>query len=127
MFIDKDISNYIAMEGIKWSYTTILAPWQGGFYERLVCWYSKRSLRKEVERKHFTLEQLLTIVFNSMPFTYTYEDFESDFTLTPTHFCKNFISILEVLMTIIMMMIFNPEIGFSSQFIGKLAKGTDII
>lgn len=91
MFIDREVLNYVAMEGIKWSYTTALAPWQGGFYERLVGMV-KRSLRKAVGRKHFTLEQLVTLlveieaVLNSRPLTYVYEDFESGFILTPAHF-----------------------------------------
>ena len=88
---DKEALNYVATEGIKWMYTTALAPWQGGFYERLVIMI-KRCLRKAVGRKHFNLEQLITMlveieaVLNSRPLTYVYEDFESGFTLTPAHF-----------------------------------------
>ena len=75
------------MEGIKWSFTTALAPWQEGFYERFAGMV-KRSLRKAVGRKHFTLDQLVTLlteieaVINSRPpLTYAYGDFESGFTL----------------------------------------------
>ena len=52
----------------------------------------KRCLRKTTGRKHFTLEQLSTLlaeieaVLNSRPLTYVYEDFESGFVLTPSHF-----------------------------------------
>ena len=49
------------MEGIKWSFTTALAPWQGGFYERLVG-MAKRSLRKATGRKRFTLDQIVTLL-----------------------------------------------------------------
>ena len=79
------------MEGIKWSFTTALAPWQGGFYERLVGMV-KRSLRKAIGRKGFTLDQMVTIlveierVINSRPLTYVYGDFESRFTLNPSYF-----------------------------------------
>ena len=75
MLTDREVLNYMAIEGIKWSYTTALAPWQGGFYERLVG-MTKRSLRKAVGRKSFTLEQLITLlaeveaVLNSRPLTY---------------------------------------------------------
>ena len=55
---DKEVLNYVALEGIKWMYTTALAPWQGSFYERLVSMI-KRCLRKAVGRKHFSLEQLI--------------------------------------------------------------------
>ena len=72
-------------------YTTTLAPWQGGFYERLVSTI-KRCLRTAVGRKHFNLKQLITMlaeieaVPNSRPLTFVFEDFESGFTLTPAHF-----------------------------------------
>ena len=52
----------------------------------------QRCLRKATGRKHFTLEQLITLlteieaILNSRALTYVYEDFESGFTLTPSHF-----------------------------------------
>ena len=67
------------------------SPLAGGFYERLVGMV-KRCLRKATGRKHFTLEQLSTLlteieaILNSRPLTYVYEDFESGFVLTPSHF-----------------------------------------
>ena len=45
VFIDKEVLSYVADEGIKWNFTTALAPWQQGFYERLVGMV-KRCLRK---------------------------------------------------------------------------------
>ena len=88
---DKEVMNYISAEGIKWKYTIALAPWQGGFYERLVG-LVKRCMRKSIGRKYFSLEQLATLlaeieaVLNSRPLTYVYEDLDSGFTLTPGHF-----------------------------------------
>ena len=55
VFVDKKVLSYIAVDGIKWNFTTALAPWQGGFYERLVGMV-KRCLRKVTGRKHFTLK-----------------------------------------------------------------------
>ena len=91
VFTDQSLLSYVSSEGIRWSFTTALAPWQGGLYERLVGMV-KRCLRKALGKKHFTLEQLATLlteieaVLNSRPLTYVYEDFQSGFTLTPSHF-----------------------------------------
>ena len=70
---------------------TALAPWQGGFYEKLVGMV-KRCLRKFTNKKHFSLDQFITIlaeieaILNSRPLTYIYEEIESGFTFSPTHF-----------------------------------------
>ena len=91
VFKDEDVLNYVSMEGIKWSFATALAPWQGGFYERLIGMV-KWSLRKAMGKKRYTLDQLVTLlteieaVVNSRTLTYVYGDFESGFTLTPSHF-----------------------------------------
>ena len=72
VFKDEDVLNYVSMKGIKWSFTTALAPWQGGFYERLIGMV-KRSLRKAMGKKRYTLDQLVTLlteieaVVNSRP------------------------------------------------------------
>ena len=51
-FKDKEVMSYISAEGIKWKYTIAFAPWQGGFYERLVG-LVKRCMRKSIGRKRF--------------------------------------------------------------------------
>ena len=79
------------MSGIRWNFTAALAPWQGGFYERLVGMV-KRHLKKVTRRKHFTLEQLVTLlteieaVLNSRPLTYVYKDLGSGIVSTRSHF-----------------------------------------
>ena len=73
-FYDEDVLNYVAMSGIRWNFTTALAPWQGGFNEGLVG-MAKRHLRKVTGQKYFTLEQLATLLteieamLNSRPLT----------------------------------------------------------
>ena len=42
---EEDIVSYSANENIQWVFTVELAPWMGGFYERLVG-IVKRSLRR---------------------------------------------------------------------------------
>jgi len=91
IFQDKEVMSYVSTEGIKWKFTIALAPWQGGFYERLVG-LVKRCMRKSIGKKHYSLEQLATLlaeieaVLNSRPLTYVYEDLDSGFTLTLGHF-----------------------------------------
>jgi len=41
--LDEEPVRYLLNNGIKWQFTTALAPWQGGFFERLVG-LVKRSL-----------------------------------------------------------------------------------
>ena len=83
--------SFYSNEGITWKYTTAMAPWRGGFYERLVG-LIKKGLRKEIGRKLLSWDKLITMITevdaitNTRPLTYVYGDFLSGFTLTPAHF-----------------------------------------
>ena len=87
----EDIQSYVSNSGINWKFIVELAPWMGGFYERLVG-IVKRSLRKSLGRRMLTLIQLQTLlkeiesVVNSRPLVYIDEDINSNITLTPGHF-----------------------------------------
>ena len=86
-----DTQSYLANEGIKWSFTIELAPWMGGFYERLIG-LVKQSLRKSIGKICLTMVQLETVVkeveavVNSRPLVYVGADFSSGFTITPGDF-----------------------------------------
>ena len=88
---ENDVVSYVANENIQWKFIVELAPWMGGFYERLVG-LVKRSLRKAIGRICLTNEQLLTLlkeaeaVVNSRPLVYVGNDINSYVTLTPSHF-----------------------------------------
>ena len=91
---DKDIQSYVAQQGIKWKFIMQYAPWQGGFYERMVG-IVKSSLKKTISRKVIlTFLQLATLlseiqaVVNSRPLTYGNDDINSDIVLTPSHFLR---------------------------------------
>ncbi len=49
----EDVQTQISTRGIKWNFIVELAPWMGGFYERLVG-VVKRSFRKTVGRRLLT-------------------------------------------------------------------------
>ena len=86
-----DVLSYAANEGIKWKFIVELAPWMGGFYERLVG-LVKRTLKKAIGKASLTNEQLLTLlkeaeaVINARPLVYIGDDIQSHIALTPAHF-----------------------------------------
>ena len=95
---DKEVLSYLSYEGIQWQFTIALAPWQEGFYERLVGMV-KKSLRKGMGRRLLYWDKLATLLFeveailNTRPLTYICENLDSSFVLTPAHFltggCNN--------------------------------------
>ena len=90
-FKSTEVLDCYSYEGIQWNFTTALAPWQGGFYERLVG-LVKQGLRKGMGRKVLHWDKLMTLIveveakINTRPLTYVYEDIKSGFVLTPAHF-----------------------------------------
>ncbi|KAL9958393.1 hypothetical protein ACROYT_G035399 [Oculina patagonica] len=56
-----DMQSYLANEEIKWSFIIELAPWMGGFYERLVG-LVKQALRKSIGKICLNIVQLETIL-----------------------------------------------------------------
>ena len=73
---------------IRWRYNLELAPWWGGFFERLVR-MTKRVLRKVLEKSRLTFEELTTVVtevegvVNNRPLTYVPDEISEP--LTPSH------------------------------------------
>ena len=90
----------------------LLPHGEGGFYERLVGMV-KQHLKKVTRRKHFTLEQLVTLlteieaVLNSRPLTYVYKDLDSGFISTRSHFLVSNRKIVLQTMLIILKMKFS--------------------
>ena len=87
----EEVQTHVANKGIAWIFIVELAPWMGGFYERLVG-LVKRALRKTISRKLLTYIQLETILkevvatVNARPLVYVSDDINSSITLTPAHF-----------------------------------------
>ena len=54
MLTSEDLQNYISNSGIKWTFIVEMAPWTGGYYERLAG-LVKRALRKTLQRKNSPL------------------------------------------------------------------------
>ena len=86
-----EVQSYNANQGIEWNFIVELAPWMGGFYERLVGTV-KGALKKSIGKICLTEKKLETFlteaeaVINSRPLVYVGEDFGSGFSLTPADF-----------------------------------------
>ncbi|XP_053380514.1 uncharacterized protein LOC128548907 [Mercenaria mercenaria] len=86
-----EVQTYASNSRITWNFITELAPWMGGYYERLVG-IVKKVFRKTLGRRLLTLIQLQTLVkeaeavVNSRPLVYVGDDVNSSITLTPSHF-----------------------------------------
>ena len=85
------LKEYLTLKGVKWKFIVELAPFQGGYWERLVR-STKRCLVKVVGRALLKFDELSTIlveiesVINSRPLTYVYDDTEGiSYPLTPSH------------------------------------------
>ena len=92
---NSDVQNYVSNEGIKWIFNVELAPWMGGFYERMVG-IVKRSLRKTIGKRLLMFDQMQTVVkeveavVNKRPLVYVGDDIDSSIVITPGHFlCLN--------------------------------------
>ena len=87
-----EILDYFSYKGIQWNFTTAFAPWQGGFYERLVSLVNQ-GLRKGMRHKILLYwDKLITslveveAIIYTRPLTYVYGELESEFVLIPSHF-----------------------------------------
>ena len=87
LFELEDVQEHLSSKGIRWQFN--LAPWWGGFFERLVK-QVKSCLKKTLGRSKLSFDELTTIlveveaVLNSRPLTYLYSD-DVEEPLTPWH------------------------------------------
>ena len=87
---ETNIREYVSNRGIVWKFIAPRAPWQGGFYERLIK-IVKNCLRKVLYRKRVSLDELQTVVvemqarINNRPLTYINSDRMSPEPLCPSH------------------------------------------
>ena len=87
LFELEDVQEHLSSKGIRWQFN--LAPWWGGFFERLVK-QVKSCLKKTLGRSKLSFDELTTIlveveaVLNSRPLTYLHSD-DVEELLTPWH------------------------------------------
>ena len=84
-----EVQSLLLNHKIKWRFNLELAPWWGGFFERMIrC--VKRCLKKILKNAKLTYDELSTVVvevecvLNSRPLTYVSSD-DTEEPLTPSH------------------------------------------
>ena len=86
---DPVVANWLSSHKIKWRFSASLAPWWGGFWERMVR-TTKELLRKGLGSASLSYDQLITAVkevesiVNARPLTYVPADQNEPYVLTPT-------------------------------------------
>ena len=90
LYFDKDVQIYLANNKIEWQFISPRAPWQGGFYERLIG-IVKGCLHKALHKKQVTVVELQNIlaeveaVVNNRPLAYLGDDVKAERALTLAH------------------------------------------
>ena len=78
LYASPQVPRYLQENKVKWRFNLELAPWWGGFFERLVG-FMKRTLRKVLGKAILTYQELETVLtevegnLNNRPLTYEYE------------------------------------------------------
>ena len=85
----KTLRNYLSDNKVEWKFITPRAPWQGGFWERLIG-ITKQHLRKTCGKALLSRKELSTIItevesiVNDKPMTYSSEDDSAPHPLSPS-------------------------------------------
>ena len=88
MTTDHQLADWIANNRIQWKFSASLAPWWGGFWERMVR-SVKDLIRRSVGKASLTYDQLHTLLseveyaVNCRPITYVGEGDDDPIPLTP--------------------------------------------
>ncbi|XP_068223542.1 uncharacterized protein [Palaemon carinicauda] len=75
LLMQRDVKEYMAVNNIQWRFIAPRAPWQGGFYERLIG-LTKSCLNKVLFKKRVNADELETVLkeiqckLNNRPLTY---------------------------------------------------------
>ena len=84
------VSQFFENKQIQWHFIAPRAPWQGGFYERLIS-IVKDCIHKVLYHRKITFDELSTVLtevetrVNNRPLTYLTEDLNSSEAITPSH------------------------------------------
>ena len=88
-FISEETQNFVSNKNIIWKFNLESAPWQGGFFERMVQ-SVKRCLRKTLVNARLNFLQMLTLllkielIINNRPLTYLSNELD-ELPITPNN------------------------------------------
>ena len=122
IFQSHEVQEFLEGRQCKWKFIPPKAPWQGGFYERMVG-VVKRCMRKVLHNKRVTIDELRTVLVeiearvNNRPITYVHEDINEIQALTPNHLLQG--TTIQVLPPLI-----NNELRKDPDFLLTLPKPT---
>ena len=78
-FVSKDSQNFISHSNVKWHFNLPLAPWHGGFFERLTGIVND-LLKKDLQNNKLAYEEMqivlleIEMIINNRPLTHLYPD-----------------------------------------------------
>ena len=93
LFEDPTVKQYFRYQKITWKFIPPRAPWQGGFYERMVG-IVKGCLQKSLFKRFLSWDELVTVLLeveqcvNNRPLTYVASELPDLLPLTPNHLLK---------------------------------------
>ena len=85
-----EVQEFFQSRGCLWKFIPPGAPWQGGFYQRVID-AVKRCLRKILHNKRVSVDDLRTLLVeiearvNNRPITYIHEGIHEPEVMTPNH------------------------------------------
>lgn len=89
-FQSEEVQEFFQSRKCEWKFIPPGAPWQGGFYERMIG-VVKRCLRKALHNRRVSVDELHTLLveiearINNRPLTYLQENIDEPEALTPNH------------------------------------------
>ena len=90
LLTSESVQDYSTSNNIQWKFIAERAPWWGGMWERLIR-NIKTILKKKLLKSCLTYEEMVTLlvevegIINSRPLTYTYEDSNEPYPISPSH------------------------------------------
>ena len=121
LFSDPQVQSYFSDLKLQWKFIAPRAPWQGGFYERLVG-VVKNCLKRTLYKRTLNWDELVTVLLeveqcvNNRPLTYVESEYQDLQPLTPNHLLRG--TCIQIMPSIIQEDIHDP-LCFDHQLLNE--------